>query len=84
MLKKRCESRKSLSFFRKTVNDLLNAKKSRNLIRTSYDLTRKRRLKGSRMSQQATEDKKSNRKLLWLFLLGVLIALLPWFVLAAS
>ena len=26
MLKKRCESRKSLGFFRKTVNDLLKAK----------------------------------------------------------
>jgi|GEM_PF-3737570 len=36
------------------------------------------------MSQQAKEEKKSNRKLLVLFLLGVLIALLPWFVLAAS
>jgi hypothetical protein len=36
------------------------------------------------MSHEAAEEKKSNRKLLLLFLIGVLIALLPWLVIAAS
>jgi predicted nucleic acid-binding Zn ribbon protein len=36
------------------------------------------------MPNEAVEEKRSNRKLLLLFLIGVLIALLPWFVLAAS
>jgi hypothetical protein len=36
------------------------------------------------MSDKTAEEKKSNRKLIILFLIGILIALLPWLVLAAS
>jgi hypothetical protein len=36
------------------------------------------------MPEEAADDKRSNKKLLLLFLIGILIALLPWLVLAAS
>jgi hypothetical protein len=36
------------------------------------------------MPEEAVDEKRSNKKLLLLFLIGILIALLPWLVLAAS
>jgi len=36
------------------------------------------------MPEEIAEDRKSNRKLILLFLIGILIALLPWLVIAAS
>jgi len=36
------------------------------------------------MPEEVAQEKRSNRKLILLFVIGILIALLPWLVLAAS
>jgi hypothetical protein len=73
-----------LGFFRRTVNDLLKEKNHAIGINILSILSVKGTKPPSFMPAQATEEKRSNRKLLLLFLVGILIALLPWLVLAAS
>jgi len=36
------------------------------------------------MPEEVAQEKRSNRKLILLFVIGILIALLPWLMLAAS
>jgi len=82
----RCESRKSLGFFRQRVNDLLKVQNHVSRDKPFKELLRKtpESAKVLMSNEVIHGERKTNRKLLIWFLVALFIALLPWLVLGAA